>query len=108
LTNEGYSKEFKRCPACGSEERVMEQLIEPEIEKGNWPAGTEGFTDKKMLMLRNPQTLKLIGSTIPAVGITFDVCADCGTEYAKRIEVVDLPVEIITQKSQDKPINIKR
>lgn len=97
---EGYPKEIDQCPVCGSTKQVMRDLVVPEVAKGNWPPNFEGFTDRKTMLLRNPSSIKLLGGSIPAIDIMFDVCGNCGTQYAKKMNVVQIPVEAVINSGQ--------
>ncbi len=79
-----FHREFKKCPACGSENRFLEELGNELKERGlareEWIMHLdvrEGHVVDQVKEAAIP-----IGSDVPAFGIITDVCMDCGCIYA--------------------------
>ena len=81
--------EFNQCPNCGSERRFAKSIADELIEKGlmgkdlNWGLHLIGgpiYDQRKIPTM-------LVGvSTAPVALASVDVCLDCGTIYAIRLE----------------------
>lgn len=89
----GYPKVFDTCPVCGSADRVLESLLEPSL------------LQPVVMLLKDPQRIKMITTTLPALKIWVDFCLDCGCHYATRLEVLPIPVQMQMQNAQGKIID---
>ena len=83
-----WVREFTKCPACGGENKMFEQMGKEIIERGLSKEDMKFYYDMKSNALANQDILnKLpIGSEIPAFAIATDICLDCGCIYAVRLE----------------------
>ena len=86
-----FHREFKKCPACGSENRFLEELGNELKERGlareEWIMHLdvrEGHVVDQVKEAAIP-----IGSDVPAFGIITDVCMDCGCIYAIDLTRID-------------------
>ena len=84
-----YPITFSKCPNCGSERCIVEIETNNEIEKGNLAPGVRIpilVTESHLIDKSKP--LKEAKKFTALVGY-YDVCADCGTLYCKRINKVE-------------------
>lgn len=90
---EGYPKVFANCPCCGSAIRIMESLVD------------RSAMQPMVVLLQNPQKMTLITTTAPAMIVITDICADCGCQYATRVEIVQVPVQVRMQDKQGQALD---
>jgi len=80
-------KQFNQCPNCGSEQRFCETLANELKEKGfareEWTFSYE--TRQGAVVDKAKEADIPLGSDVPAFSITTDICLDCGTFYAIRL-----------------------
>lgn len=81
--------EFDSCPNCGSKERLAGKLAEEAKKKGQMRKDLNFYANIRMGVVKDPQMEHklLIGSSVPAYGIFWDVCLQCGTMYAVKVEI---------------------
>lgn len=90
---------FDKCPNCGSEKRLMGEIVKEQKEKGK----LEGMSPCLMLLQSvagSPKDIMtgLLGSTIPVgIGI-LDACMDCGTVYTVEQQEAEVPIERLQQE----------
>lgn len=78
---------FDKCPNCGSERRLMEELVKEQREQGKIQENTKPCLQMLSSIAAPPQALiaGLVGALHP-VGIAItDACMDCGTVYAVQL-----------------------
>lgn len=86
--NKEWSKEFNKCPCCGSENRFFETIVKEMKERGIAEEKWNFFLDMKIGPVANQQMIDRlpIGSEIPGYNFATDICADCGCIYAVILE----------------------
>lgn len=86
--NQQIVAEFDRCPACGSTRRLAGSVAEEQIEKGQMGTGWKYGLYRMGGPILDPKKVNqlLVGTRIPTVTALLDVCLDCGTVYAVRLE----------------------
>lgn len=82
-------KEFKKCPACGSNLGFMKKLAK-RVKKKGWMDEEFHFwmqIHQGVVKQATPAMDAKIpmGSTLPAYKICLEVCQECGCVYAGRI-----------------------
>jgi len=83
-----FKKEFKKCPACGSENRFFESLAKELKERGIARKEWNFALDSKQGVVTDPQMVAgvPIGSELPGWSFETDICSECGTVYATKLE----------------------
>ena len=106
-TSEKWVREFAKCPQCGSENRMFEQMGEELKERGLAVDDMHFYYDMRNNMLANQDIMaKLpIGGKVPAFAVATDICLVCGCIYAVRLERTNAkkglaPVHLITNREQ--------
>lgn len=80
--------QFDQCPVCGSTNRFYESLAKEVKDRGlTSPDFTAYFNVAQLVVMDRTKDKSIpIGSELP-VGIAFvDICQDCGTIYAVRLQ----------------------
>lgn len=75
-----YPIQFKVCPCCGSDKRIIESEVNQEKSKGSMKANIKIPCMFSQVALFEPSTL-IAPKTFPMITCFFDVCAECGTLY---------------------------
>jgi len=80
--------EFDKCPNCGGTRRLAGEVDEEQIEKGAMEPGLKYGLQQVGGPILDPRKASqiLVGTRVPAVFVLLDVCMDCGTLYAVRLE----------------------
>src|SRR4030042_7146338 len=96
IMEQGFQKQFDRCPNCGSDQRFCEQLGNELKARGL--ARTEWVFSydvrNGVVMDKAVQDRILAGSSLPGYAIRTDICMECGMLYAvyiDRLNVVTKP-----------------
>lgn len=76
--------EFKKCPNCGSTQRVAKILLDQEKERGKAGTLADAGAFMQQALLADPTRPFL---SAPVLISLFDICAECGTAYCIRAEV---------------------
>ena len=98
----GWSKEFLKCPSCGSDQRMFEQIGKEMKERGLLPQDEFVCFESR----QGAMVAKLpIGAEIPAFGVATDFCSECGCFYAVRLERTNAkktlaPVQLVPNIAQ--------
>jgi hypothetical protein len=74
------SKEFKKCPDCGSEETVAFTLT-----KGK-------FNALEKIIVATEQPILAVAS-VKAICVDFDVCWNCGRRRCTKAEIISVPIQ---------------
>lgn len=79
-----FTRQFTKCPCCGSENRFFEQLGNELKERGLAREEWNFHLDVKegVVVDRSSEAAIPIGSEVPSYGMMTDVCMDCGCMYA--------------------------
>ena len=96
---------FDKCPNCGSERRLMKELVEEMQAIGKTPKVTRPCLQLLSSVAANPAALAktLVGAKIATGSAILDACMDCGTIYAVELlrgeiqqtaEIVGQPLEM--------------
>jgi len=98
--------EFEKCPVCGSTRRFAGSIGDEQKGKGQMgqdlPVGVWEFAGP----LFDPRLVSkfLVGSKVPTIRVTIDVCLDCGTIYAVRLERGEASLRaVVAQPPQGQP-----
>lgn len=96
--------EFDKCPVCGSKERLAGQLAKKEKKKGTMRKDLNFYAHIITGVIKDPQYERqiLYGAAIPAYRIYLDVCLQCGTYYAAKVEIA------VAVKALKEPIQSKK
>ncbi len=83
-----WVKEFSKCPACGGENRMFEQMGKELKERGLASEDMNFYYDMKNGALANQDMMTRlpIGGELPAFSVAQDICLDCGCIYTVRLE----------------------
>lgn len=80
---------YDKCPNCGSLARVTDAPAALARAKGRLSPGfTPCIQVLKTVIVDNTLVGKIpLGSTVPAIASYMDICLNCGTYYAIRVEI---------------------
>jgi len=102
-----FSRQFTKCPQCGSEERFLEQLGQELKERGlARPEWSFHMDVREGLVIDQTKEAAIpIGSEVPSYGFKTDICMDCGCMYAVDITRGDIkkpppPTQIIAPQNR--------
>lgn len=93
---------FDKCPVCGSERRLMGELVKEQKEKGKMPEDTQACLQLLSAAAFSPMSAAttLIGEKVPTGTAILDACLDCGTVYAVqllrgevRLQIQQMPMQ---------------
>lgn len=79
--------EFKECPDCKVDARVMNIIIQEEVAKGNMSKDVVPCISVSLYSVIDPRRPPLIGARIPGARVLRDICTRCGREVTTKIEV---------------------
>lgn len=101
-----FQKSFTKCPACQSEKRIGENLIQEQkqkrkLHKDSFPDGL--VWQVPLFDETRPPTILATNFTVKIALIYWDVCADCGMIYCTKFSTVDAPAQL--QRPQQPPRN---
>ena len=106
-TSKSPIREFKKCPACGSEERFFESLSKELKDKGFARPEWNMCLDMKQGAVVDPQKEVVIpiGSEVPGYLFKTDICLNCGTIYAVVLQSGPVkksiaPVQFVPNRAQ--------
>jgi hypothetical protein len=78
--------EFKECPDCKVDARLMNSIVQEEVLKGNMGEDTIAFTDAKIICNIDPRRPPIAGGRVPGARVIRDICTKCGREFTTKIE----------------------
>lgn len=78
--------EFKECPDCKVDARLMNSIAQMEIIKGNMGKDVVPNTQARIITNIDMRKPPLTGARVPSARVFFDICTKCGREYIFRIE----------------------
>lgn len=87
-----FPMEIKKCPSCGSSETVTGLAWQEEADKGKVDRDTPVAAEHLQVPLLDPS--KSVGISSGILIIHIDYCANCGTRYCTRVEVVTGQVHV--------------
>jgi hypothetical protein len=89
--------EFDKCPVCGSTRRWADEVAKEQIEKGVMDKGLKYGIYQMGGPILDPRKVNqmLVGTKVPTVSALLDVCMDCGTIYAVRLERGEVPLRMV-------------
>jgi len=89
--------EFDKCPVCGSTRRFAVSVAEEQREKGLMGEGLKYGIYQMAGPILDPRKVNqmLVGTKVPTVSVLLDVCMDCGTIYAVRLERGEVPLRMV-------------
>ena len=92
--------EFDKCPVCGGSRRFAESVAKEQREKGLIGEGLKYGIYEMGGPILDPSKVSqmLVGTMIPTVAALIDVCLDCGTIYAVRLERGEVPLRVVVAK----------
>jgi len=79
--------EFKECPYCLVDERLMNGICQTQKDLGNMNEAVVGATHVDVYCNVDPTKPVISGGRVPAARVFRDICSKCGREYTVRIEV---------------------
>lgn len=79
-----FSRQFTKCPCCGSENRFLEQLGKELKDRGLAREEWNMHLDVRqgVVVDHTKEAAIPVGSEIPGYGLITDICMDCGCVYA--------------------------
>ena len=85
--NEDFSRQFTKCPCCGSERRFLEQLGEEIRARGLTREEWKFHMDVRegVVIDKVKEASILIGAEVPTFAFMTDICSECGCIYATDI-----------------------
>jgi hypothetical protein len=97
---------FDACPVCKGKKRLGADHIQQLKDAGvlHKDSFKNGFMHQiPLLDQAHPPTI--LGPTIKVnvANLYFDACADCGTMYCTRFEIVEMPAQIQMQQRPSPP-----
>lgn len=98
--------EFDKCPNCGSTRRFAGEVAEEQKEKGAVGEGLKFGLQQVGGPIMDPRKISqtLVGAKVPVVTALLDVCMDCGTIYAVRLERGEVPLRaVVAQPPKGQP-----
>lgn len=92
--------EFDSCPHCGSTRRLAGEVAQEQVEKGQMDKGLKYGLHQLGGPILDPRKVNqmLVGTKVPTVSALLDVCLDCGTIYAVRLEKGEVPLKAVVAK----------
>jgi len=89
--DKNFSKQFTKCPCCGSESRFLEEMAKELKERGLAREEWSFHYDIRQgaVVDRAKEASMPIGSEVPGFGITTEICVNCGCVYAIDITRID-------------------
>jgi len=98
-----WIKEFTQSQNCGSTERFCRNMAKELRERGLAREEWNFYFDDRMGAAIDPSKapMLIIGTSIPGYHICTDICEDCGTIYAVKLERV--PAKTTPGPSQGPP-----
>ena len=66
---------FTKCPNCGGEHTLADDVLQKEIEKGRMAKETKAFLFQHQSIIAKPTGWL----SAPIITTFYDVCVDCGT-----------------------------
>ena len=87
-----FSRQFTKCPCCGSEDRFFEQLGNELKERGLAREEWGMYLDVKqgVVVDQTKEAAIPIGSELPGYGFKTDICMECGCVYAIDLTRMDV------------------
>jgi len=96
MAKEKYPLTFKKCPACGHEETVADQVATEERAKGRMGDDFHPCLMESTMVIADPRKLPLLLNVpivkVPVIRIMLDVCTSCGCVYCIRAALPQKPV----------------
>lgn len=91
-----FTRQFTKCPCCGSEDRFLEQLGNELKARGLAREEWNFHLDVKQgVVVDQTKAANIpIGSEVPGYGLITDICMDCGCVYAVDITRYDVEKSI--------------
>lgn len=96
-----FPKDFC-CPNCKSTETLAEVIVKPERDAGRIKPEEFASLEQTLIPIAMPNTI--IGVTVPAIKVHYDICWDCGTRHVTRVEKTRMrprTSEEVTKEIQD-------
>ncbi len=80
---------FPKCPACGCPDTVARLACadDPSVDP-------TAFASLEKLLVPIQDLSKLTTPTVKAFVVHYDVCAQCGTRYCTKAEIIFMPVRL--------------
>jgi len=78
--------EFKECPDCKVDARLMNPIIQEEIAKGNMSKNVLSCASADITFVIDPSHPPISGGRVPGARVLRDICTKCGRTYTVRIE----------------------
>ena len=78
--------EFKECPNCKVDSRLMGSIVWEEIAKGFLNKDILGCISAEIYCNVDPNRPPIVGGRIPGARVYRDICTKCGKEYVVRID----------------------
>jgi len=97
--------EFDKCPHCGSTRKFAEEVADEQREKGLMGKGLKVGIFQMAGPVADPSKISqmLVGTKVPIISALLDVCMDCGTLYAVRLERGEASLSAIMAQPRGQP-----
>ena len=89
-----FVKTFTKCPQCGGEERVFEELGKKAIANGTATPEFHFALDSKSGPVIDQKKPLHIGDKPLGFAFQTDVCMKCGTVYATKLQRLEVEVRM--------------
>jgi len=78
--------EFKECPDCKVDARLMDPIIQEEIAKGNMSKDVLSCASADITFIIDPKHPPITGGRVAGARVLRDICIKCGRTYTVRID----------------------
>ena len=103
---ESFSRDFTKCPSCGSENKFLGQLGEEMVERKLARPDWRFYYDVRSGPVIDPAKAAAlpVGITVPGFVITTDICMSCGCIYATHIERATVKSHMVQAPKPNRPL----
>lgn len=78
---------FDKCPACGSRNRIAENVARREQKAGRLGTDFHPVLHQETTVIADPRRVIIGPTSVPAIVAHYDCCLDCGCYYCVRLEL---------------------
>lgn len=76
------------CPVCGSTKLAVKARVDAAIEKGDMPKDTTACLALMATIIASQKQVIAIPKMVEGVQAITDVCEECGTIFARKLQVM--------------------
>lgn len=78
--------EYKTCPNCGKDDRILQRIVDEEIVKGTMSPNVVACYEVMLYAVIDLERPRLAGGRSPGIRVYRDICNNCGREMIVRVE----------------------